>query len=86
MDVRGVDPRDVSWEVDAPRYRVYLWSAGPGAWSDEYELSGAGVDAAAVLAWATGRVAEPGMDRFEAFVVVDGVREGRGLVRLTTSP
>ncbi len=24
MDIVGVDPRDQTWEVDTPRYRVYF--------------------------------------------------------------
>lgn len=83
MEVRVVDPRDVRWEVDQPRYRVYFWSGEMELACDEYELAGSGVDAAAVLAWAAGRGQELGADRHEVFVVVDTAVEGRGLVRLT---
>ena len=85
MDVRGVDPRDVRWEVDRPRYRVYFWTApadGVGTpSSDEHELSGAHV--AEVLAWAAEQAAERAASWHEVFVVVDASVEGRGLVRLT---
>jgi len=48
MDIRPVDPRDITWEIDDPRYRVTFWSAPTGGdramgWrSDEYEISGPG--------------------------------------------
>lgn len=48
MEVIGVDPRDQTWEVDPPKYRVYFH--GSSGASDEYELSGIDVDA--VIAWA----------------------------------
>jgi len=48
VNIVGVDPRDQTWEVDAPRYRVYFHERS-GA-SDEYEISGANV--AEVLTWA----------------------------------
>ncbi len=47
VNIVGVDPRDQTWEVDAPRYRVYFHERS-GA-SDEYEISGANV--AEVLTW-----------------------------------
>ena len=88
MDVRPVDPRDVRWEVDRPRYRVYFWTgsaAHPGSApsSAECELSGPDVAAAAVLAWAAEQAVERRADWFEVFVVVDPSPGGRGLVRLT---
>lgn len=89
MEVRGVDPRDVHWEVDQPRYRVHFWtgSGDPVGMRvcDEYELSGPDVDAATVLAWAGEQVAERGADRAEVFAVVDQGPGDRGLVRLTPS-
>ncbi|MGY2081175.1 hypothetical protein [Modestobacter sp. SYSU DS0657] len=87
MDVRGVDPRDVRWEIDQPRYRVHFWWGAPGdegrppgSAADEYEISGA--DIPAVLDWAAFRCSELGADRFEVFAVVDHAGD-RGLVRLT---
>ncbi|MCZ2814630.1 hypothetical protein [Modestobacter sp. VKM Ac-2984] len=89
MDVRGVDPRDVRWEVDQPGYRVYFWtdSADPVGMRvcDEYELTGPDVAAASVLAWAAEQAGERRADWFEVFVVVDHVPGDRGLVRLTPS-
>ena len=89
MDVAPVDPRDVSWEVDRPRYRVHLWtgSGDPETMphSDEYELSGPDVDAATVLAWAVEQTVARGADWSEVFAVVDLTPGGRGLVRLTPS-
>ena len=92
MEVRPVDPRDVSWEVDRPRYRVHFWQetadpAGgpPGRSCDEQELAGPDVDATTVLAWAAEQVVERGADWCEVFAVVDRTPGGRGLVRLTPS-
>ncbi|MCZ2820046.1 hypothetical protein O2V63_06890 [Modestobacter sp. VKM Ac-2977] len=92
MEVRGVDPRDVGWEVDQPRYRVYFWwgtadpaGSPPGQSCDEYELTGPDVAAASVLAWAAEQAGERRADWFEVFVVVDHVPGDRGLVRLTPS-
>lgn len=61
MNIEGVDPRDIEWEVEHPVYRVYFWhqpSAPPGVsrarvayHSDEYRLMGA-EDVHEVLAWA----------------------------------
>jgi hypothetical protein len=28
MQVEGVDPRDVTWEINQPTYRVYFWGRG----------------------------------------------------------
>jgi hypothetical protein len=62
VDIEGVDPRDIEWEVDRPVYRVYFWHQPPappgvaqskmGYHSDEYRLSG-GEDVHEVLVWAT---------------------------------
>ena len=46
MQVSGIDPRDVQFELDAPHYRVYLFE--PDGRSDEYHLTEAR-DAADVL-------------------------------------
>lgn len=48
MEINPVDPRDQTWEIDQPRYRVYFH--GPGGASDEREITGA--DVAEVIAWA----------------------------------
>ena len=64
LRVRPVDPRDTTWEVDTPAYRVYFWSLPPGpppssseegiGWSsDEYEVEDA--DVTVVLEWPTPR-------------------------------
>lgn len=88
MRVRPIDPRDESWGVDDPVYRVYFWSRPPGSpdvpadsmmWvSDEYEISGA-PDVGAVLAWARATV---GPDRLFTMYAVVKNREGVGLLRL----
>ncbi|WP_446666950.1 hypothetical protein [Flexivirga sp. B27] len=75
MEVIGVDPRDQTWEVDPPKYRVYFHS--DSGVSDEYEL--AGVDIDAVMAWAHINRAD------RTFVVYACVPDGEsnvGLVRL----
>lgn len=48
VDIVGVDPRDQTWELDAPRYRVYFHDATGTSY--EHEVSGA--DVGEVLAWA----------------------------------
>ena len=48
MEIRPVDPRDESWLIPEPRYRVYFFDASGN--SDEYEIAGA--DVAAVSTWA----------------------------------
>jgi len=58
MQVRSVDPRDISVEIDSPSYRVYFWkrqaqddqSTSTGYECDEYEISDADVEE--VLSWA----------------------------------
>lgn len=49
MQVTGIDPRDVRFEIDEPDYRVYFFE--PDGRSDEYHLTGAR-DVADVLDWA----------------------------------
>ena len=80
LRVRPVDPRDQSWELWNPRFRVYFWrSLGDDAcMSREFELDGGDVGAA--LAWA----AEQAVDQeiYTVYCVVEGTA-GIGLVRLT---
>jgi hypothetical protein len=74
-----VDPRDVTWGVDAVRYRVTFWEPGAGGWvAEEYEVSDG--DLAEVLAWAQERTPRAGMCTIG--VLLDSA-EGRGLVRLS---
>ena len=47
MDAIGIDPRDQTWEVSAPKYRVYFFD---GTASDEFELQA--LDVVEALAWA----------------------------------
>ena len=48
MLVRSVDPRDQTWEVTHPRYRVYFHDAHGAA--EELEVTGA--DVSEILGWA----------------------------------
>jgi hypothetical protein len=73
MDTRGVDPRDQTWEIKHPKYRVYFHDS-KGA-SDEYEVEGA--DVAEVLAWVDTR---RGNRTFVLYACVP--RDGLGLLRL----
>lgn len=41
MKIATVDPRDQTWEIDDPKYRVYFHDAAGS--SDEYEIGGADV-------------------------------------------
>lgn len=71
MDVARVDPRDQTWEVDQPRYRVYF--SEPSGSIDEYELRSVDVPEVLLLAEAEcqGRT----------FVVYPGSTDGPALPR-----
>jgi hypothetical protein len=47
METKGVDPRDQTWEIERPTYRVYFHDSDGG--STETEVAGGEV--AEVLAW-----------------------------------
>jgi hypothetical protein len=55
MQITGVDPRDVRYELDEPDYRVYFFELDGS--SDEYHLAGAS-DVAEVLDWAKANVGD----------------------------
>ncbi|MGX2995443.1 hypothetical protein JNUCC64_14280 [Streptomyces sp. JNUCC 64] len=80
MDIRGVDPRDTTWEFDRARYRVHFWDLENTA-SDEYEVSGE-VDVEEVLAWAARFAGEHGFT-YTVYVHVPVAGGGPGLIRLT---
>ena len=73
MDITPVDPRDQTWELERPTYRVYFWDVNGG--SDEYELSGGDIEA--VLEWAE---RERSQRTFALYVCIPN--DGLGLVRL----
>jgi hypothetical protein len=77
LDVRQVDPRDQTWEVYDPEYRVYFWD--DDARSDEWELVGCDVEEA--LQWA--QDSADGRN-FTLYAVAVGL-EGVGLIRLLGS-
>ncbi|MFC6067056.1 hypothetical protein [Streptomyces ochraceiscleroticus] len=78
MHVRGVDPRDTTWEQDAATYRAYFWDRSANT-SDDYEVTGADVEE--VLAWARAKAEETG-SAYTLYVRVTD--EGKpGLVRLS---
>ncbi|WP_432537331.1 hypothetical protein [Kineococcus arenarius] len=80
MDVAGVDPRDINWEIELPVYRVYFWGLpGPDAAAvcDERRITGVG-DVEEVLRWAH-RQAE---GRVFVVYVEASDRDERGLLRL----
>ena len=74
LSASGVDPRDQTWEADAPDYRVCFHDLNGAA--DEWELKGCDVDDA--KDWATENAAG------RAFVLYAVVRSPGelGLVRL----
>lgn len=76
MDIRAVDPRDQTWELERPSYRVYFHDAN-GA-QDEYEVLD--TDVVEVLAWAKTKRAGR---TFVLYACVPG--DGLGLVRLQGS-
>lgn len=82
INARRIDPRDQSWEIDRPSYRVYFWypqgTADDSMWtSDEWELTDAD-DVADVMSWAE---SHSGGRRFVIYVRVM-TQDGVGLVRL----
>jgi hypothetical protein len=77
MRTRPVDPRDIVWEQDEPRYRVYFWDR-PQMTSHEYAIADAGIDEA--LAWARGRAHDKGWTY--TFYVEVTAPYGPGLVRV----
>jgi hypothetical protein len=78
LNARPVDPRDTSWEVRNPAYRVCFWRRFGGGWaSREFEVSGA--DAAVVFDWAERNAGDD--ETYSIFVLV-GDGDARGLVRL----
>jgi hypothetical protein len=80
LDARPVDPRDTTWELWGPSYRVYFWHQQIlGAWAcREYEVTGG--DVSAVFDWANEN-AKSG-ETFTVFVVV-ALGGEIGLVRLS---
>lgn len=79
MDVEEVDERDSSWEVNAPRFRVYLFRP-PHMATTTYDLTGTDVEGA--IRWAADRA---GSDLLFSIALVhdESSREGgreRGLV------
>ncbi|WP_030677377.1 hypothetical protein, partial [Streptomyces sp. NRRL B-1347] len=78
MHVRGVDPRDTTWEHDDATYRVYFWDRSAQA-SDEYEVTDADVED--VLTWARTKAEETG-SAYTLYVSVTD--QGKpGLIRLS---
>jgi hypothetical protein len=85
MEVRPVDPRDTTWEIDEPAYRVYFWGRVPqpvgfpmGIAAEEFEVTGA--DVHEVITWAE---ATAGSDRTYTLYALAQRPEGEvGLVRL----
>jgi hypothetical protein len=74
VEIVSVDPRDQSWEIDKPRYRVYFCDAATKSY--EYEVSQAD-NVAEVMAWAE---AERGTRTYTLYACAE--RDGLGLVRL----
>jgi hypothetical protein len=93
MIAEGADPRDVSWEVEQPSYRVYIWHQPPapsevskeqvGYRCDEYRLRDAS-DIGDVLDWAH-RTARP--EQTFSLYVEHRDSDGLGLIQLAgTNP
>lgn len=81
MDAKGIDPRDISWEVAYPTYRVYFWRLRDSR-SDEWHLTDA-VNVHDVLAWAEARV-QPGWI-YQVFVESTSEQGRLGTIRLLGS-
>jgi hypothetical protein len=79
VDIHGIDPRDIAWEQDHARYRVYFWDVA-AVTSYECEVLGE-VDVDEVLAWASRYAGERGW-AYTVYAAVTGDGDGPGLVRL----
>ena len=87
MQADPVDPRDVTWEVVRPTYRVYFWSRQqdpevPSRWGGFMSREHRVVDASsvhAVVAWAD-QSARPG-ESYTLYVEHEGPN-GVGLIQL----
>ncbi|MFZ3598697.1 hypothetical protein [Streptomyces sp. BH104] len=78
MEIRGIDPRDTSWEQDHANYRVYFWDSSANS-SYEYEVLG-DVDADELLPWADAYATARGWAYTVYAVTMDDGQ--RGLIRL----
>ena len=78
MKATRVDPRDVTWELDHPTYRVYFWTQD-GAACDEWRVTDA-ANFHDVIAWAYERV---GAGRSHQVFVEVSAESGLGLLRLS---
>jgi hypothetical protein len=88
VQIFPVDERDSSWEIDTPRFRVYLHGSGETTaygWTATYDITGA--DVLQVIDWAQ-RQAGDSLTYAVALVYDDKTREqvnagdGRGLLWL----
>ncbi|KRE63386.1 hypothetical protein [Nostocoides sp. Soil756] len=88
ISIVPVDERDCGWEVNSPRFRVYLHGSGEAStagWTATYDVIGA--DVLQVLDWAQAQ-ARDGRTYAVALVYDDAAQEGstpgfgRGLVWL----
>jgi hypothetical protein len=77
MKATLVDPRDVTWEVEHPTYRVYFWSSD-GAACAEWRVTDV-ADVHQVLAWADQHVEDAW--GYQVFIEV-APESGLGLLRL----
>jgi len=82
VDVHLVDPRDITWEMDNPIFRVYFWylqypeRADSGWASQEWEITG--TDVSNVQKWAEDQA---NGRRFVLYARVE-TADGHGLIRL----
>lgn len=93
MQASPIDPRDATWELSTPTYRVYFWTQPTGAIvatsSDEWRITDAD-DVFEVITWAE---AKRGDRTYELFVEhtdriesrTEGWIEAPGLIRLAGS-
>ncbi|MGW0771109.1 hypothetical protein [Streptomyces sp. NPDC002676] len=78
MEIRGIDPRDATWEQDHANYRVYFWDV-PAVTSYEYEILDE-VEIGELLTWADEYAAEHGWSYTVYAVATDDGEQG--LIRL----
>lgn len=78
MQIRGIDPRDTTWEHDYADYRVYFWDRSSNN-AHEFEILGE-VDIDEVLTWTKEYAAERAWTY--TVYVVTGEHGQRGLIRL----
>jgi hypothetical protein len=76
MEIAQIDPRDITWEVRDPTYRVYFWTVTDHV-SSEWRITEA-IDVHEVIAWAEAQRGERTYELFIEYVHRDASAAGEG--------